>query len=131
MGRSEGAALLALAFLFFLKRSWVRRKTEEQGRERVAAVYTQCGSALQGEIQEGIPHGGCGKETMGLMWLMKCPFQGSIHSVYISFLVLEVSVESLSHLSTMPWGQRTFRVTKHLAKEGSLSWLMVADFSSS
>lgn len=54
----------------------------------MAAVHTQCESALQGEIQEGIPHSGCGKETMGLRWLMKCPFQGSIHSVYISFLVL-------------------------------------------
>lgn len=70
-----------------LKRSWDRRKREEQGREGTAAVHTQCGSALQGEIQEGIPHSGCGKETMGLRWLMKCPFRGSIHSVYISFLV--------------------------------------------
>lgn len=40
----------------------------------MAAVHTQCGLALQGEIQEDIPHSRCGKETMGLRWLMKCPF---------------------------------------------------------
>lgn len=58
--------------------------------------------------------------------MMQCPLQGSIRSVYINYLVFQVSVEPLSRLLAMLWGTKNTQGDKAFGKGGKIylgSWL--------